>query len=134
MTWYAVYRASNGQLVSVGEVVADPLPDGLASVAIDGPDIGTHEWDAAALSFVPRLARASRVSWSRYDFLKRIPTPKRIGIRVAAKNNPIVEDFVSLLDSANEVLSDDPDMIVGLDYLVSIGLLDAADKECIING
>src|SRR3569623_1118052 len=115
MAWHAVYRLSDNALMSVGEVVADPMPDGLASVQIDEPNFETHEWDAATLSFVPRAVNTSRV-WSRYEFLTRIPTMKRIGIRAAAKNDPVVEDFVALLDAVSEVHSDDPGTVAGLGY------------------
>ena len=133
MSWYAVYRIADGQLLSVGEVVANPLPDGLASIQIDEPNFITHEWDSASLTFVQRPQATTRV-WSRYAFMMRIPTPKRIGIRAAAKSDPVVEDFVALLDAVSEVHSDDPGTVAGLDYLVSIGLLEATEKEVILNG
>jgi len=133
MTWHAVYRTSDGQLMSVGDVIADPLPDGLASIEIAEPDFSTHEWDAASRSFMPKAVNTVRV-WSRYEFLTRIPTQKRISIRTAAKSDPVVEDFVALLDAVSEVRSDDPGTAAGLDYLVYAGLLDAAEKEAILNG
>lgn len=42
--WWAVVT-SDGALVSVGTVLADPLPEGLESVAVDGPGEG-RGWDA----------------------------------------------------------------------------------------
>lgn len=54
MTTYAVHQTSNGQLVSVGTVVANPLPAGLAALALSAGDAqalrdGTGAWDAGAL-------------------------------------------------------------------------------------
>lgn len=51
-TWSAVYREDTGELVSVGTTVADPLPDGLAAVEVDGPQ-ELREWDTTAHEFGP---------------------------------------------------------------------------------
>lgn len=52
--WHAVYRTATGELVSVGTVLADPMPAGLSVLSLAGePDAATHEWDAALLAFVP---------------------------------------------------------------------------------
>jgi hypothetical protein len=44
--WWAVVDG-DGALVSVGTVLADPLPDGLAAVKVDGPGDG-RPWDPQA--------------------------------------------------------------------------------------
>lgn len=58
--WYAVYRTADGELGSVGTVVADTLPAGYAKKAIPQPDTadrqvngawGRDVWDKAALAF-----------------------------------------------------------------------------------
>lgn len=52
--WYAVYVTATGQLVSVGTVLADPMPAGLLVKVLDGaPNMAIVEWDAATLSFIP---------------------------------------------------------------------------------
>lgn len=58
MTAYAVHQVSNGQLVSVGTVIADPLPAGLAAIVLsqtDGQSLrdGTGAWDAVTLTVIP---------------------------------------------------------------------------------
>lgn len=56
MTWYAVHRSDNGELVSVGTEVADPLPAELTALALTGePSFRTHRWNAAtrALELIP---------------------------------------------------------------------------------
>jgi hypothetical protein len=56
MTTYAVYRTSTGDLVSVGSVVADPLPDDLTALALSDfdADLLTHGgvWEAETLKVV----------------------------------------------------------------------------------
>lgn len=47
---FCIYRISDGQAVSFGTVVADPLPDGLA--AVDVGDITGKRWDPQALAMV----------------------------------------------------------------------------------
>lgn len=52
-TWYAIVDA-NGQLVSVGTVVANPLPQGLTQIPFaNRPDQDPVIWDAKAQTFVP---------------------------------------------------------------------------------
>jgi hypothetical protein len=53
----AIYQTSNGALVSVGSVVANPLPAGLTSVALSVADAqglrdGSRTWDAATRTVV----------------------------------------------------------------------------------
>lgn len=49
--WYAVYRASDGELVSSGTVVANPLPAGLVKKRIAGPP-AERLWDVDTLTLV----------------------------------------------------------------------------------
>lgn len=55
--WHIVFDAATGRQVSSGTVVADPLPAGLASVAIPAADgerlrNGTGRWDESTRSVV----------------------------------------------------------------------------------
>ena len=53
MPWFAVYETATGKLVSIGTVVADPLPPGIASKQLSQkPDLEQVDWDAATLDFV----------------------------------------------------------------------------------
>lgn len=57
MAWFIVHRADTGEAVSVGQIVADPLPAGLVSVPItdtEGQGIinGTKRWEAATRTVV----------------------------------------------------------------------------------
>ena len=59
-TWYVVCDEA-GNSVSIGTVVADPLPDGLAAVALDDAAAdallsGAGVWDAATRSVQPAAA------------------------------------------------------------------------------
>lgn len=57
MAWFVLYRDSNGEAVSIGSVVANPLPAGILSKQISdaegaGLTNGTKRWDAATLTVV----------------------------------------------------------------------------------
>ena len=120
MTWHAVYRISDGQLASVGEVIADPLPAGLASVEIYEPDFATHEWDSASLGFVPKQVNTVSIC-DAFDFYRAFTPAERIGIRMLAKTDPIAEDFVHTLNNAissgSRIFSSDPDLFAAMAYL-----------------
>lgn len=68
---------------------------------------------------------------SQAKLKQRIPAAKRIAIRAEGKTNPIVEDFLDLLNSTADVNLDDPDLVAGMGYLVSIGKLTADDVAAI---
>jgi hypothetical protein len=62
-------------------------------------------------------------TWTPLEFLRRLNASERIATRTRAKTDPIVEDFMDLLDRASEVRSDDADVSNGLKYLWAVGIL-----------
>jgi hypothetical protein len=59
MTVFAVYVTDTGRLVSIGSVVANPLPAGITSVALSDADVGklrtaTGKWDEPTRRVVDR--------------------------------------------------------------------------------
>ena len=95
MAWQAVYRSSDGVLVSVGDVVADPLPAGLATLNMAGPPADTVMWDAATRAFIPRPAKTTvdRVQEIRDD-----PTLGAVWSRLTASQQTALRNrLVSLL-------------------------------------
>lgn len=72
--------------------------------------------------------------WSVLDFLRRFTAQERIAARQAAKTDPILEDFWGLLDRATIVRNDDPDVLLGLGYLVQQGLLTAERMKEVMYG
>ena len=57
MVWYALYETINGKLVSVGTVIADPLPTGLTSISLPDKPADNQMWDEVTRAFVPRPAK-----------------------------------------------------------------------------
>lgn len=71
MTWYAVYETTTGRLVSIGDQVADPLPDGLIAAELaSAPDLRSVMWDNVARAFTNRPAP---VLVDRLDDLRAMP-------------------------------------------------------------
>lgn len=62
---------------------------------------------------------------TKVAYLKRFTQPERIGIREAAKVNAVVEDYVELLNLAQDVDLADPETVAGVQQLEAAGLLAA---------
>ena len=60
---------------------------------------------------------------TKLQFLRLMTQEERIAFRAAAKANPVMEDFMALLDLAEEVDKDDVDVIAGLAAAEAAGLL-----------
>lgn len=74
-----------------------------------------------------------RKTWTAYEFLLRFTPQERSAYRQAAQTNDMVADFMSLAQAAQEIISDDPITIQGMDYLVSIGLLTQQRRDEILS-
>lgn len=72
--------------------------------------------------------------WSPVDFLRRFTPAERIGARAARKTDPILDDFYALLEQSPQILSDDPDVALGLGYMAQQGLLTVERMTEILNG
>ncbi len=61
---------------------------------------------------------------TQFQYLMRFTRAERIAIRGAAASNPVVSDFVKLLDTMTDVVNlDDPDTVAGLNALEAAGLI-----------
>lgn len=79
-----------------------------------------------------KTADEMRKTWTAYQFLNRFTYPERAAYRQAAKTDDLVADFISLAQAAQEIVSDDPMTIQGMNYLVSIGILTEQRKAEIL--
>jgi hypothetical protein len=101
VTTYAVHQTDNGQLVSVGTIVAEPLPDGLAAVALS-------DVDAAAL-------RDNTGIWSP-STLAVIPNPDYAAEQIRVANEAILRDPTTLAQRLARLAAytTDPDVVAAL--------------------
>jgi hypothetical protein len=56
--WHLLYNTESGQSVSIGTVIADPLPEGITALPLtdaegEGLQNGSLLWDAATRSLIP---------------------------------------------------------------------------------
>ena len=74
MTWFAVYETATGRLISIGEVVASPLPAGLTAVDV-GLTPPSGVWNSVTHAFDPapvlKAVLAARDFWQRFTPAER---------------------------------------------------------------
>lgn len=71
-------------------------------------------------------------SWGSLEFLRRFTRDERIAVRTAAKNDPVVEDMLSLIDKSDSIKANDPDVVQGMQYLVDQGHITASRRNAIL--
>lgn len=87
--WYAIHRNDNGELVSVGTEVADPLPAGLTALALaEQPSFRTHRWNAVARAMEPIPPPTDD------DLLAQQPRKVRLEPTAAAAGKPALRDLL----------------------------------------
>lgn len=59
------------------------------------------------------------------EYLRRFSMSERLAIRIAAKTNIILEDYLHLMELAQEIDTDDDDTILALMTLQSLGFVTA---------
>lgn len=115
-TVYTVIQGPDG--FSPAECYRGPLPAGEWVLAPDDIEPGDIY---AAGAFVKAQRPAQPIT--KLQFLRRFTAEERIAIR--ASSDPIIVDFMALLDLAEEVRVDDPDTTAAVAYLTAMGLLAA---------
>ena len=131
MAWFAVYQQSDGALVSVGTVVASPLPAGLVALDV-GLDRPTGVWNPATRVF--DAAPVVKGAITRREFLRRFTEAEREalqGVRVTgtqARKNKL-EAFLDYI--ADGVDLDDVYIVAAVNAMENFGIL-AAGRAAVI--
>lgn len=107
-------------------IYAHSLEDAVNAVTWDG----TEETRAAACDAVQTIswnystdAVPAPKRYTSYEFLLRFTPEERAAFRDAANTDPNVADFQQLATAAQQIITNDPVTIMGMQYLVSVGLL-----------
>lgn len=87
------------------------------------PEMGST-WNGATFD-PPPAPDPEPQSWTALEFKRRFTAAERITMRTAATTDPIVADFLDILDttglSGSKVYADDADLIAGMAYMVAQG-------------
>lgn len=82
----------------------------------------------------PKTADELRRTWTPLEFLERFTASELDDIETRRLTDPGVHMFYRTASFAQEVVSDDPRTVAGMDYLQSIGVLTSSRKDEILNG
>jgi len=122
-TWFAVVDGA-GNLVSTGTTVADQATlaaAGYGVIQLAGDPTG-QIWNASTQTFSPAPPKPTVISV--WQFVQRFTPGEFAGIE--ASNDPMVRQFLLMLQVAKSISPADTVVQSGLQYLVTLGLLTAA--------
>ena len=71
---------------------------------------------------------------TKLEYLRHFSAEERITIRTAAKTNAVLEDYLSMLELAEEIDTNDPDTIAAVQMLEQVGLIGAGRASEVLNG
>lgn len=72
--------------------------------------------------------------WTAYQFLNRFTDTELMDIRSKSVSDPIMWKFLTFATAAQEILSNDPATVAGMDYLVFTGILSQTRRNQILGG
>ena len=122
MSYYVVYNPSLGNaIVGISESF-DQVPEGLIVAPFEGdiPNLTEWYWHPGSISF---LKYPDQVALTKLAFLRKFTQAARVQIREAANVDPLIEDFMRLLDIAEFVDLKDSDTLNALNYFVYKSIL-----------
>ena len=62
---------------------------------------------------------------TKLEYLRRFTTAERVAIRAAASANPVLDDYLKLMELAQEINLDDTDTVAAVQMLEQAGLIAA---------
>lgn len=82
----------------------------------------------------PQPVYAGRRILTKLEFLRLFTMTERITMRTAAKESPVMEDYLQLMDLAQEINLDDQDTVAGVQMMEQASLLAEGRAEEILRG
>ena len=108
-----------------------PAYDPLTQALVEAFDVGLANV-VRIWSIRPLTPDELRKVWTSYEFLTRFTSQERRVIWARAKSNDDVADFLMLCQAAQEIISDDPNTIAGMNLLVSLNIISSARRDQIL--
>ena len=99
---------------------------------VNGFDLVNYDhtaWNPEA----PPAAPTSR-TMTKLEYLRRFTTAERVAIRAAAASNPVLDDYLKLMELAQEIDTGDADTIAAVTMLEQAGLIAAGRANEVLNG
>lgn len=127
MTCFVITRKSDG--VEITRYAATTPVEQIDGLAVPFTDFEHTELADGAVDVTP-----TSYTWTKLQYLRRFTQAERIAIRGAATQSAELDDYLELLALAEEVKSDDPDIIAALNMLEGAGLLAPGRAQEILNG
>ena len=126
---YVVYNVETGELVAQGRLFNLPSSDGLAEKEVSDAYSGAVVWDSQKRDYV-YVEDLPQSKFSPYDFNLRFTLEESIAIENS--DDPVVKHLLHLFNTADEVDLNEPQVIQGLTYFQSLGLLTEQRKNQIL--
>lgn len=124
MAEYIVTRKSDG-----AEMLRYSAAQAQEVNGLDLVDYDHTEWTPEAQP----PATANR-TLTKLEYLRRFTVDERVAIRAAAAANPVLADYLALMELAQEINTCDPDTIAAVQMLEQAGLIAAGRAQEILNG
>lgn len=118
---YVTYATADGSLVEISATVPAPNPSHCTR-AIDAGSVDVSAWNTQTLRFDDEN-KANSAILSKLEYLRRFTSEERVTIRQAAKVTPVLEDYLAMLELADEINTGDADTIAAVNMLEQAGLI-----------
>lgn len=99
------------------------------------------EWSGMAFAEFDHIERADQTApqagpstMTKLEYLRRFTTEERVAIRAAATQNPVLADYLALMELAQEINTGDADTVAAVTMLEQAGLLAAGRANEVLNG
>lgn len=127
MTYYVVYNQSSGHIIDLSESGPESIEPGQALKTFNEPVPNpiTAKWNPVTLEYdIKQLVTWETRMVTVYQFLNRLTAQERVTIKTVAKDNVALQDYLDMVNQAQEIDLNDPTLYGGLMFFVSLGLLD----------
>lgn len=119
---YVACNVQTGDLlqVSTEAITVSGHPLMVKTFDMPMPDMTKMEWDRGGLSF---KQKSQERNLTKLQYLRRFTSMERVTIRTAAKTEPVLEDYLAMLELAEDISLDDADTIAAVNMLELAGLI-----------